>query len=162
MSEYDNHKVDVLTNLGKAAWDSFEARRQIGWKLSLALWTPFAAFIGAVITGKGNAQAIPTNAVTVILVFVFSVMIFVLYYWFLKGMSSAQERDKKIAFYYRDRVMEIIREEFPKNIREEIKGHTHKAEGRGVTGDWCLSFQLAVTGLLGVGATFATWSTMKP
>lgn len=129
----------------------------MGWKLCLAIWTALAAFIGAVLTGKGIAP--PKSSVWL---FVLGAsVIFCLHYWWTLGFWRAQKLDNDISFFFRDLIMESVGVTFPAKLIDEIEHSRHR--NRSVRSHWSCASQLGITALLAGGAVTAmVWASYQP
>jgi len=138
-------KLDGLELLRKAAWDSFERRTAIEWKLSLSLWTALAAFIGSIATGK-----VPVHSyVAVIILTVIAVMLCYLHFIWLRGMGKANNLDRKRENFFADRMMELIPIKYTQDLITEMGDRSTKKLS--VWNDYAHKFQLGVTATLSLG-----------
>jgi hypothetical protein len=151
MADEAKNKLDTLELLRKSAMERYTWRAQAEWKLCLAIWTALAAFIGAVLTGKGIAP--PKTSVWFFVAG--AALIFALHWWWLHGLWLAQKLDNDISFFFRDRMMESIKVEFPNNIQNQIENLRRR--NRSVWTHWSCTSQLGITALLACGAIAAVW-----
>lgn len=153
MTNEDKNKFDALEQLRAAAWDSFDKRRTYEWRICIALWTAFAAFIGAVVTGR-VATTTPVAVGTTII----ALAVLILHHFWLRGLSRAHETDKREDVFFRRQMMDMLGLQFS----EEDKAH-HKViqDSWGKFTNWSRLFQIGVTTLLVLGTIITIWSVIN-
>ena len=57
MNKDDKRRADVLLELSRSCWSNFYQRKSYEWKLSLAIWTPLAAFIAVCLQGEVEVRS---------------------------------------------------------------------------------------------------------
>jgi hypothetical protein len=153
MSDLDKAKFDALETLKQAEWESFHTRRHFEWKVCIALWTTYAAFIGTAFSGK--IGPLPEWSV----LFVAAVMgigVCCHYFW-ISEITRANDLDRKKYFHFRDQMMERLGQEFPTDIKDKEQKYKDKKEGKGLR--WSKSFQVCITILLTLTAILITGAT---
>ena len=162
MTDEARNRIETLELLRKSATERYVWRAQVEWKLCIALWTALAAFIGAVLTGKGIAP--PKMSVwLMITVSMFICILAILHGLWLRGLAQAQKLDNDVAFFFRDRMMEEVGVHFPPKIFDEIEkankrnGIEREDQGSRIRWwrHWSRFFQFGVTVLLALGAVAA-------
>lgn len=107
--------------LAKSARERFDSRREVEWKVTVALWTIFGAATGAAITARVWVPA----WWLVILISIF-VIILVLTYrtMWLRYMAEAFRRDHLTSYYWESGVQMVICKRLPYNLDPgyEIQG----------------------------------------
>jgi hypothetical protein len=151
MTNDDKNKFDALEQLRAAAWDSFDKRRNFEWRVCIALWTAFAAFIGAVLTGKAPSTTTTATGGTIII----ALAIIILHCIWLHGLCRANKADKDIAVFFEEQMMVMLNTEFSNNIKEQLKTIRD-------SGNWNSLFQIGVTTILALGAIITIWSASEP
>ena len=159
MADEIKNRIDALELLRKSAMERYEWRAQVEWKLCLALWTAFAAFIAAVLTGKDPASL---KMPAVFVVAIVALTVCGLHWWWLSGLRRAQHLDNRISFFFRDTMMAEVGIAFPPQTDNEpgILKEIDNVRGKdqGVWRHWSHGFQLWVTILLAFGAIGAVAS----
>jgi hypothetical protein len=106
MPENDNNDIEfkkILLDLVKYNYSSFDSRRKIEWRITIAIWTALAGFIVICLTKKTTLNVFATTwiiwvALSLVLVFI---------HWrFLKWIQAANRMDKKKAEYFEDTIIQ--------------------------------------------------------
>lgn len=150
MTDGEKRRFDALETLRKSAWDSFDKRRTFEWKICISLWTAFAAYIGAVLTGRLTDRI---GLSTIIAVLSASILIVGLHTSWIRGLGRANRLDRKIAFYFCDLMIQELSVRFPEEIVAEIN---YLAKRMGLATNWSHFFQIGVTMSLAAGAVSVT------
>ncbi len=108
---FEKISTEVLLELHNQAWQSFYQRREHEYKICIAFWTLYALVISQIV-------AHPTPfSLTIKLLFLASVILLMLLHirW-ISGLASANLLDRKLAFYYGERLRELGNIKLPSNI----------------------------------------------
>ena len=154
MTNEDKNKFDALEQLRAAAWESFDKRRPFEWRVCIALWTAFAAFIGALVTGKG---VIPTTA-SAVGTTVIALTILVLHYIWLRGLGHAHEADKHIHLFFNGQMMDMLGVQFPEKLATRLAA-TRRGWGT-MFANWNHLSQIGVTAVLALSTIITIWSAV--
>ncbi len=151
MSDDQKRKFDMIYALRSAASDSFNKRRDPEWRITLSLWTAFAALIGILLAREPNLKidaAIKYGGAIVVAVLV------IVHVWFLGGLQEANRIDRDLSDHYDD----FIEREFLKvecqSLIENPKWHDlgsrrQKRRGTDLLTNYSFRFQLLASALFG-------------
>jgi len=150
MENFQKDKFDSLTVLWQGAWNQFNERRRYEWKGSMAVWTFYAAYMTAILSGK-----FPTlGQQWPVLVSVLLAILAILHFRWLHGIASRNQIDQKIALSYEPAMKDMVGVTFDDALTKMIKD----AQGHlgDMLGHWSHSSQLGITVALCVASIFVT------
>jgi len=145
------NRFDALETLRRMAWECIDHRRPFEWKICIALWTAFAAFIGTTISGNGLLipwwLLVPlTSAVAVFIVW--------RHFEWLNGLRRAYNIDQTMADQFRDEMMKLLKIEFEEPLKNKVD--EIKRARKTFRGNWNSAFQFCVTLTLASAAVIVT------
>lgn len=155
MTDEQKNQFDALEVLRRSAWESLDHRRPFEWKVSIALWTAYAAFIGTTVTGKGTSITTASAWVTGIL----ALLVLALHWLWLRGIYRSYNADKRIVILFRNEMMKKVGVEFPEDLEKILKD----VRGTWVAffRNWNSVFQFGVTGVLTFAAILVVVSGVQ-
>ncbi len=134
-----NERYKAYLDIAQFAFKCWDARRQYEWKITLAWW----ALLAVAIAKKNDLRLeVPWWILVLVLVL----------YEFLwrRGVWAANERDKKICFYFRDAADEVLRNPayVPAETADQRQRISWCCRSLGFLRTWVTWFDLVVTALL--------------
>jgi hypothetical protein len=154
MDEKEKNRMDTLENLRAAAYQSFNDRRSYEWKMCISIWTPFALYIGALVTqpiesGKNLPLAGTPLAIGTALV---SLIILIIQVFWTLGLARANKLDNMYDWDLRNEMYAALEHKTPPDV---IKDVDKIKKQRGKLWHWSTRTELLLTLLLGIVATIA-------
>lgn len=133
MEEENKVQYEALMRQAEFNIARFDARREYSWKISLAFW---AAIFGSSVALKGEIVQLSRDIAFVSILFgALGGGVFLHGYW-LKNVFDADQKDKELAFGFRDLAIELLNT----NIKPPPKN-----ERKCFLQDWSARFQLGTT-----------------
>lgn len=157
MTEDIKRHYDSLATLWKGGWDQFNERRKYEWKVCIAIWTAYAAFVALVITGRITTidDSVLVGTITC------AALIIVLHAIWIHGLGQANRLDRKIAIHYERKMQDLVSHPFPAELESELRGPRDRM-GR-LTRNWSHQAQMGITLVLSIAAVFTVLSaSTKP
>jgi len=148
MTKEEKNRFDALELLRAAAYSSFNDRRSYEWKMCISIWTPFALYIGYLVTKQSHVSetnlAIGTAAV--------SALVLVIQVFWTIGLSRANRIDNGFELSIRKELYAALNYSTPITIQKDIDKANRT---KGTLWHWSHRTQLLLTLLLGIVATIA-------
>jgi hypothetical protein len=157
MTSDEKARFDAFETLRQAAWNNFDHRRSYEWKLAISLWTALAAFTGAVIT-RPTDPALPAVRGSVWLVAVGGLAVTLIHAYWSYNCKVRNDRDRKLSYLFEEKMCTLLSVSYADVLGHFVDAHPRRAgSGEGLWNYWHAS-QVAMTFVLSVGATVATWA----
>ena len=106
-------EADLYLKLAESAQDRFHSRRETEWKVTVALWTLFAASTAAAITARVWH---PTWIALMGLGLVIAVIVFFYWYIWLRYLAEAFRRDQRVSYHWESAVQDMLEVKIPKRL----------------------------------------------
>ncbi len=154
MDANEKTRIDALEILRAAAYKSFNDRRSYWWKMCISIWTPFALYIGALVTQpieSGKAMPVTGNNLAIGTALV-SVMILAIQAFWTFGLARANKLDSMYDWDLRDEMYTALKHPKPTIFASDVE-KIKKRMGKLWT--WSHGTELLLTLLLGIVATIA-------
>lgn len=131
MDNEQRNRFDALETLRQSAWNNFDKRREIEWKVCLSLWAALGLFIGAILTRKEDFVSVNLSMILVTsVIMVFAVAVHIVW---IAGLYKAHNADKAIINFFRDQMMKELSVHFPEKLKDkldQIDKRNDKLEGK--------------------------------
>jgi hypothetical protein len=153
----DQQLFASLEVLRKAAWDSYDKRREFEWRIALALWAGMGAF-GALTVAKDSLLRGPN---VVLFASAMALALLGLHVSFLRELTRRNRFDSHTSYEYEAEMRKLIHWSFlDKTLDEERE--LVKKQHRSIMTNYSPRFQVSVTFLLGVIIVGALlWKSMQ-
>jgi len=109
-------RLDALLKLSERSWTQFNFRRDVEWKLAMAIWTALLAFLGIVITGK----LIHISPCGMLGLYILPLLIFLIHIVWFYWARQAHDVDQGFVFGYEEEIWKTLGIELRMPRRLEI------------------------------------------
>lgn len=148
MTDEQRRVFDALAEFWKAAWTSFDRRRDYEWKVSLGVWTVLATLTGILLTKEIAVESVLVLGWSAC----FVLLLMGLQAFWQKGVARANDTDRDKADYYAGRMAEELRIPLlPPDLEQKVSLHR-----RGLK-NYSHRFQLSLTFVLGLSLVSVVW-----
>lgn len=111
-------RADLYFKLAQSAQDRFDSRRDVEWKVAIALWTLFGAAAGAIITARywtpSPWQVVCISASVIGILYIYR-------RWWLTYLAEAFARDQRTSYYWESAIQELLGVELPRGLDPKWK-----------------------------------------
>ncbi|MFH2012651.1 MAG: hypothetical protein ABIJ37_08145 [Pseudomonadota bacterium] len=156
MTNEEKNQVDSLELLRTAAYKSFNDRRSYEWKMCISIWTPFAVYIGALVTQpleSGKTLTLPIeDTLLAIVTAVVSALILAIQVFWTRGLARASKIDSEYDWDIRNEIYNLLKHPKPACIQAEV---AKVMQAKAKLWHWSHGTQLLITLILGIVATVA-------
>jgi len=154
MDDQEKNRFDAFEALRAAAYKSFNDRRSYEWKMCIGIWTPFAVYIGALVTQPIEAgKALPmTGSQLVVGTALVSLIILIIQVFWTFGLARANKLDNVYDWDLRKKMYGDLNYPMPTDAVEEWENVKKR---KGQLSSWSHATELLLTLILGIVATIA-------
>lgn len=154
MTADEKNQFDALRSLWQAAVDRHNRRWDYEWKFSLAVWTSFAAFAGALLSGsvfsgpsKSWLGEVAFSFLAVVVISVVGGMVRGAYEKWVDGAVEANLLDRDVAAHYEDQLLKFPEMDLLSDLKTRIDEAREKRRVKPPE-DWSITNEKQITRVL--------------